>query len=388
MQIMSPLQVTCAHRDRLLSWLTRDVFPLWGTTGTDEIAGGFFEKIAADGMPSADPRRARVVGRQIYSFANAARLGWEGPAEELTRHGLDFLDRYFQDDGRLVSVIASDGTIARDTFDLYDYAFVLFGLAAATEAYPWAASCGDKAAALRDFLFRWKHKRAGFEEALPRTLPLKANPHMHMLEASLAWVALRPEDAQWGKLANEIAELAIERFVNHSTGALFEFYDGDWWPLKDADSRLVEPGHQCEWGWLLARWGRLRGRDDAIVAGRLLVSTAERHGVDARRGIMFNELHDDFSARDRGARLWPQTERIKGWLALYQHGKTEAEQEQALERVSAAIDGLLRFKRSDPAGAYYDRMEDDGSFREEAAPASSLYHIVCAARELQLVLPA
>lgn len=384
---MSALDAARSGRDRLLDWLSADVFPLWSTTGTDAVAGGFFEKIAENGRPTADPRRARVVGRQIYSFANAARLGWDGPAEAITRHGLDFLERYFQEDGSLVSVIESDGTVVRATFDLYDYAFVLFGLAAAAEAYPWAASCGEKAAALRDSLRDWKHPWAGFEEARPRTLPLKANPHMHMLEASLAWMKLRPDDVSWGKLADEIAELALARFVS-PTGALFEFYDGDWSPLNDKDSRLVEPGHQCEWGWLLVRWGRLRGRTDALAAGRLLVSTAERHGVDPDRGVMFNELNDDFSAREIGARLWPQTERTKGWLALYQIAETDAEREQALEQVAAAVDGLLRFRRTDLVGAYYDRMEGDGSFREEAAPASSLYHIVCAARELQEVLPA
>lgn len=384
----TPIDAARAGRDRLIAWLVSDVFPLWSTTGTDTLNGGFFEKISADGKGTPDPRRARVVGRQIYSFSNAPSLGWDGPAEAITRYGLSFLERFRQADGSISSVIEADGTIVRPTFDLYDYAFVLFGLAAAANTYPWARTYGDMASEIRQSMSGWKHETAGFDESRPRTVPLRANPHMHLLEASLAWMEVNPQDRRWGELADEIAQHALDRFICHSTGALFELYDAEWRVLDQADARFVEPGHQCEWGWLLSRWGRLRRNGDAIVAARLLVEAAERQGVDEARGVMFNELNADLTARETSARLWPQTERIKGWIALYALAETDADRERALDRTAAAIEGLLRFARPDIPGAYYDRMLADGSFVEEAAPASSLYHIVCAARELQEALPA
>ncbi len=82
---------------------------------------------------------------------------------------------------------------------------------------------------------------------------------MHMLEAALAWDEAAP-DPLWRDLADEIAELCLSRFLHSETGALLELFDGDWNPLSEGDQAAVEPGHQFEWAWLLARWGRLAGR--------------------------------------------------------------------------------------------------------------------------------
>jgi mannose-6-phosphate isomerase len=43
---------------------------------------------------------------------------------------------------------------------------------------------------------------------------------------------------------------------------------------------------------------------------------------------------------------------------------------------------LLRYLDTPVAGLWRDRMQLDGSFVDEPAPASSFYHIVCAIAEL------
>lgn len=385
---MTDIEKTLAKRQELFEWIRLQVYPLWGKTGVDHNEGGFFEKIDALGCPLNDPRRARVVGRQLYSFSNASNFGWEGPTEEIISNGLRFLEKYHNEEGGIHSVIEPNGRVVRKEFDLYDYAFVLFGLAAVVEAYPSAAHLKSRANSLLNHIYeRWKHPIAGFEEANPRTLPLKANPHMHMLESCLAWENVTPDDRRWSQLADEIVQLALDRFICPETGALHEFYDSDWTPIAGELGRIVEPGHQCEWAWLLARWGRNRRSNDAITTAKVLVATAEKYGTDSERGVMFNELNEDMSVRDKAARLWPQTERIKGWLTLYQLAENASDRSHALDRVCNAIDGLLQFRHPNLPGAYFDRLEVDGSFREEASPASSLYHIICAARELQIILP-
>lgn len=372
-------------RAELTSWLFESALPLWGGIGTDRVSGGFFEKISRAGAAIEEPRRTRVVGRQIYAFATAKSLGWDGPADELMAHGLAyFRARCLAPDGRVISVSEPDGTILDDRFDLYDHAFALFGLAAAMPHRADRAELAAIATRMRGRMKEgWGHPERGFEESAPRTLPLKANPHMHVFEASLAWIeAAGDTDPGWRELADEIGTLAIEKFLHPQNGSLREFFDGDWNPMPGEEGRIVEPGHQFEWAWLMVRWGRLSGREEAIAAAARLVEIAETHGVDPERGVAFNELWDDLTPKDRRARLWPQTERIKAWLAMASIAPGEEKKRAALDRAALAAKGLQKYLARDVVGAWNERMLEDGSFLIEPAPASSLYHVTCAVAEL------
>lgn len=367
-------------RDRFFHWLRDEAYPLWLRAGVDHDGFGFFEKINSDGTPLRGHRRARVVGRQIYCFSQAHRFGWSGPAADVIRHGLDALPRFLRrDDGLACTLVSDTGEPVNSAIDLYDQAFVLFGLAAALPFVDDPAPLIARADRLRETLIaHLGHPVAGFEEASPRTLPLKANPHMHMLEAVLAWSDVAPEPMPWDVLADQIAELALARFIDPETHALHEFFDGDW-NRMGGDLAIVEPGHQFEWGWLLMRWGLLREREDAFETGKRLVVTGETWGVDPSRGVLFAELHPDLTLRDPVSRLWPQTERIKAWVLLAENGGGDA----ALARAAEAVNALMRYFRTDLPGSWFDRMTLDGALIEEPAPASSFYHIVCAAQVLK-----
>ena len=366
-------------RDRFFTWLSAEVYPLWWREGLDREGFGFFEKIGADGKALRGPRRARVLGRQIYSFAQAGRLGWTGPAADIVRHGLAALPLFLRDDGLTRPSVADDGAPGEGRPDLYDQAFTLFGLASALpfagDPDALAATASRIRAALKDQL---THPLAGFEEASPRALPLRANPHMHLLEAALAWGDSGHEVEAWNAMADGIVALALARFIDPKTGALHEFFDGDWTRMGD-DLAVVEPGHQFEWGWLLIRWGLLRGHSQAVQTGKRLISVGEATGLDPTRGVLFGELHPDLSVRDPMARLWPQTERIKAWTLMAQIAETAAERDLAQVRAAQAVDALMLYARADVRGAWFDRMTADGALIDEPAPASSLYHIVCAA---------
>jgi len=200
---------------------------------------------------------------------------------------------------------------------------------------------------------------------------------MHLLEASLAWEEVAP-DAQWRAMADEIAELCLRCFIDPATGAVREYYDGDWQALTDPAGAVVEPGHQFEWAWLLIRWGQLRGRPDAITAARRLIALAEAHGVDPVRGLAVNELNADLSLRDARARLWPQTERIKAHLALADLSETPVARATARRHAAQAVNGLMRFFDHPLPGAWWEHLDTAGTPIREPARASSLYHITCA----------
>ena len=77
---------------------------------------------------------------------------------------------------------------------------------------------------------------------------------------------------------------------------------------------------------------------------------------------------------DATARLWPQTERIRAYL-IDRHDGDEARLREAIESLSRYLDAPL-------PGLWYENLAADGRFVVEAAPATSLYHIVGAIAEL------
>jgi mannose-6-phosphate isomerase len=370
-------------RDQLKTWALASAFPLWWEHGADRIKGGFFEAIDQDGTPLQAPRRARVQPRQIYAYAAAGLLGWTGPWREAVRHGLDFyLAYYVREDGFIRTLVSADGVPLRDEVDLYDQAFGLFGLALARTVLAEREDLSALGVGLRARLIaKLKHPVAGFEEAAPRRLPLLSNPHMHLFEASLAWIEAGPDedlDGGWRALADEIAGLALEHFIDQETGALREFFDGDWRAAPGLPGRIVEPGHQFEWAWLLLRWGRLAARPDAVTAAERLIAIGDGPGSDAARGVSIFALLDDMSVHDDVARLWAQTERIKaGVLAAQVTG-----QSRYWDTAIAGAQGLLLYLDTPVLGLWRDKLEADGAFVDEPAPASSFYHIVCAILEL------
>ncbi len=376
-------------RDALKAWALDDAFALWWEVGADHVKSGFFEKIALDGTPVEAPRRARVQPRQIYAYAAAGLLGWNGPWKQALTHGLDFyLSKYRRPDGFMRTLVASDGTPLDDRVDLYDQAFGLFGLAMAAQAMPERQDLTAIAIGLRDALHaRLKHPVAGFEESVPRSLPLLSNPHMHLFEASLAWVEAGGDldkDGAWRAMADEIAELALAKFIDPVSGGLREYYDGDWNPAPGVEGRIIEPGHQFEWGWLLLRWGKLAGRDDAIAAALRMIAIGDGPGVDPVRGVAIFALLDDMSVHDDVARLWAQTERIKaGVLAAQVTGDP-----RWWATAANGAEGLLKYFQTNVPGLWRDKLRADGTFVEEAAPASSFYHIVCAILELDQAIKA
>ena len=209
-------------------------------------------------------------------------------------------------------------------------------------------------------------------------MPLLSNPHMHLLEAALSWISVGT-DPEWRALADEIVALALGRLVDAGTGALREHFDEHWVPVAGTAGRIVEPGHQFEWAWLLLCWGG-SGAADAYRAATRLVQIGETHGI--RAGVTINALLDDFSIHDAEARLWPQTERLKAATlmgAMTRDARYWSMAEQAAQ-------GLRRYLDTDVPGLWYDRLKVDGQFVQQAAPASSFYHIVCAIGELSAAL--
>ena len=368
-----------ALADRLTNWLMTQALPVWWALGADHGDGGFVEAIGQDGGPLSIPRRGRLNGRQAYSFATAGRLGWAGPWRQAALHGLEAArTRYRRSDGQFRTLVGADGAVLDDAAFLYDQAFFLLGTASLQGATGGEIVLEAEALALLDMIETRRGPAGGFIETGDD--PNLSNPLMHLFEAALAWDETGASP-RWAGIADEIAELALNRMIDSGSGAIREYFDPAWAPAPGDAGRRIEPGHQFEWAWLLTRWGLARQNEAALVAARRMYA-AGRRGVDLSRGVAIDAQFDDFSVLSQQARLWPQTEWLKASLILADTAG-EAEREDYLSDARSAAIALSRYLETPTPGLWRDKLTPQGQFIDEAAPASSLYHLVAAIQELQ-----
>jgi mannose/cellobiose epimerase-like protein (N-acyl-D-glucosamine 2-epimerase family) len=381
-----------AVQNDLSAWLRDYALPVWDQHGVDRHSGGYFENISLVGSrrvfeASGDLRRGRVVARQIYVFDVGRRLGWTSTLSSPIEHGCDYLfSRLHAGDGVFHTAADAATHEPRAAFNLYEQAFYLFALARLTatsaDRYPIVDAATRCLQRLRSECGK---SLGGFEESVPPSLPLKSNPHMHLLEAALEWINAVPDGMRepWIELARELVRLSLTRFRDPSTGAIREYFDFQWRPLPGDHGRILEPGHQFEWAWLLMRWSdsphsTAAERAACTAAAHQLIAIGETWGVDPTRGVAINEIWDDMTAKDAGAKLWPQTERVKAWCAMLDRAGTDLEAAAACRKIVMAARSLAKYLRADAPGLWHESYSADGTFPLGPCKASSLYHIVCA----------
>lgn len=352
-----------AAKTKVSNWLFHQALPLWAEQGVDG-QGRFFEQLDFEGRARTGlRRRTRVQARQIYVFCEAAALGW-APARAVAQAGLDrMIAACRRDDGLWVAATDDAGAVVDETPDLYDLAFVLFALAAAhrvlgdDRARPLAL---ETLGAINRLMAA---PHGGWHEALPPSLPRRQNPHMHLLEAMLAWQATAPDPA-----FEAAARVSLDLCRNHFLidGAVHEYFMQDW-ELDPATGHILEPGHFEEWAWLLSR-AKVAGLDTAEAA-QGLHRRAVAQGL--KDGFMIREMDASGAPIDAGRRLWCQTEAIRSALLFDDAG--------AFDLIDAMFDTHLA---TAVPGLWVDSYDAEGRSHDRSVPASSLYHLMTAFIEL------
>jgi len=366
----NPRSRLAALRTQLVTWLAGAAYPLWGQNGTDAGNGGFVETLDQNGAGLAHPRRARVQPRQIYAFAQAPGLGWKGDARGIVRRGSEYFTRFYRRrDGLFRTLAGIDGSPLDDRAFLYDQAFALLGFAAAATALDAPREfegCALELRAAVDSQFRAGN--GAFHSSETREGVFESNPHMHLLEACLAWAEVG-RDPGWAEWAVQLVDLAMQKFIRRGSGALGETFSPDWQPAPGTAGRIIEPGHQFEWAWLLMR-SETRHPGPVRDAALRLISIGERSGV--RNRVAVNALLDDFTVHDPNARFWPQTERLKASLMA----AVLTGDEQYWSVAAAAAASLLPYLDTPVAGLWLDIQLPNGKLLDSPSPASTFYHLV------------
>jgi mannose/cellobiose epimerase-like protein (N-acyl-D-glucosamine 2-epimerase family) len=364
----------------LVQWLAEAAYPRWSQHGIDSHSGGFIEMLAHNGSDLGSPRRARVQPRQVYAFAEARRFGWRGDATRIVRRGIEYFTNYYgREDGLFRTLISADGKPIDERAQLYDQAFALLGFAAAAAALDARPEFERRALALRDSIE--KHFAAG--DGAFRSQPgaggvRESNPHMHLLEACLAWAEVG-NDGTWAAWARDLVSLALSRFIRADCGAVGEGFAPSWCPAEGMAGRIIEPGHQFEWAWLLLR-SELRHAPPVRHSALRLIAIGEQAGV--RNHVAVNALLDDLTIHDCQARLWPQTERLKA-AVLAARVTDEAEYWSMAQEAAAS---LLPYLETPLPGLWFDVRLPSGTLVDSPAPASSFYHLVGAIGALNELL--
>lgn len=356
------------------AWLFDHALPLWWRNGFDRAGMSFHERLDVDGGGVKLPRRIRVQARQTAVYACAGRLGWQGPWREAVEAGAQvLLTRALHPDGGTRHLLAGD-----DRRDLYDLAFVIFGLSEASRALNASPDLIATAETLVDWSeANWTHPHGGFREGdLTATPPRRQNPHMHMLEAVLSLYEATKQPKHLAR-ATKLVELFETRLFDHTHGALPEYFDEAWTPLAGEGGAITEPGHEFEWSTLLHRYQSHTSGRPSEIAEKLRVH-AEIYGVSLTNGAVYDEVYLDGRVHTPSSRLWPHTERLKANLVRFERVRDP----EAALNAAQTFDVLMRYLDTPTPGLWRDKLGVDGAFVEEPSPASSFYHIIFALAEL------
>jgi mannose/cellobiose epimerase-like protein (N-acyl-D-glucosamine 2-epimerase family) len=370
-------------------WLFGHVCPFWMDAVVAEN-GGFYESLDADGKTvQGNERTVLNQARLTYVFSHAYCLRPTPQLLASAQHGFTFLLRAQDIAGtgngwqRMVSV---DGNVIDATRDAYDQAFVIFSM-----AWYYRATGNPDALMLADRAYQFMqehlqdHQYGGFFEEFPfkegvQKLPRRQNPHMHLLEATLAmFEATRLP--QWLERSQMLVELFKKYFFDSHSGSLAEYFNGDWSIAAHAAGALREPGHQFEWVWLLHEYARHSGDQSVKQYAQRLFIFGTAHGIDDQgplQGMVFDGVDTHGSLVAESKLLWPQTEYIKACIACAQWFDDSKAKNTAILHVERMCQHFFK-----PDGAsWYNQLSRSGVPLQRATPSRVLYHLFLSMAEV------
>jgi len=374
----------------------RDIAALWAER-LPHHGGSYAEQVCQDWSEVPAPgyvdiqRTALVQARLAFTFLHAGL-----PAGKIA---LDAFNSIFllPDNSGWIRAADSEGHPLDGSVDTYDQAFGLLALAWDRDhkGIPCAEAKHLALQVLNGLDQTWDVVHGGYWEVRPgkagllvpaepsRLVPYstfrRQNPHMHLFEAFLAWMAVDPS-GPWRDRCLRITELLESRFLE-TEGSLREYFSEDWSPAPGAPGEILEPGHHFEWVWLLHRYEKITGDGRYNKVAEKLYRFGIDHGLDDD-GLAWDSIDPQGKPLARTKLLWPQTELLKAHVAVF-----ESTGEQNVKQSALMVEQAIRdhyFAGKDQP--FYNQLDMNGIPMDIPTPSRVLYHLWMAFTEFERVV--
>lgn len=387
---------------RLRTELTGNVLPWWQGAIFDE-AGRLLGGRGNDGAVLDVPRSAVLATRLLWTFASAqSRLAPEKAGPQAMRRAWDWVTGPQTDEvhGGVFWSVGADGRPVDDHKQTYAQAFAIYAFTACHAAQ--GAAPGEMTPALRKALqlFELLQLHAfdpldgGCWEGCSRDwrvledarlsdkeplAPKSMNTMLHVLEA-LTELLRQHRSLRVASRLRELLELFLDRLWLPAQRCFGLFFSPDWRCLTDQ----VSYGHDIETAWLLVRAAEVLGDDRLLLrAKNLSVRAADavlERGL-APDGSVLGEGRFDGRVTDDRRHWWCQAEAMVGFWDAWQHGGDPRHAEAAWNAWQ-----FIERHHVDPVGGdWFKTLDADGRVIDavpKAGPWECPYHHVRAGLEM------
>lgn len=354
--------------------------PKWHEAFSDHDSGLFFERVNPNFKPlRTGVRRLLTQCRLLAIFSDASAYAvCPVTARDLVKNFETLTATYYIPGAGWIYSADDEGYPLNKTYDLYTQAFVIFALSHFYRATgdTRARKLAGETLAFIDSRLRMPEGLRGFAEALDENLvpvpgPRRHESHMHLLEACL-FAAQTWEDPVYTDMGDELASLFENGFYDAGSNILSEYFDDRLVP-QPRDGRIVcEPGHYCEWLWLLKKHAARTdapGRYNPLC--RTLLDWANHYGWDAVHGGIFDELDPQGNIIADTKRIWPFTEALKANVLMLDGG---ADKVALKARIAEMVDVFNR-DYMDSRGFWTEWLTRDLKPATDYMPGTTPYHV-------------
>ncbi len=334
-----PTAVAADYIPRLERNLLENIVPFWLDRAVDREHGGYSINHDHEGRALPPGTKGLVTqARLLWLFSRLSRGEYGRPEHlEAAEWGYRFLLDALRDTecgGFHWEVDAGGGRKVRSDKHLYGQAFALLALAEYALASGDAGAL-DQADRCHELIVGQGHdsRHGGYVESLDRHWrPLPAgeisylgldarlktmNTHMHLLEATAAYLRARPMPMVRQRLM-ELILILSGTVVRSDANACADEFTRDWSPFQPERTR-VSYGHDLENAWLLIDACEAADCSPHPLLPRLgaIFAYSLSHGYDSRRGGFYESGPPRRMADRRDKVWWVQAEAAVCCLRLH-----------------------------------------------------------------------
>jgi cellobiose epimerase len=298
---------------------------------TEDPKHGFFGAIAYDGTGVPEAKKHNVLfTRYLWTYSAAGRVLEDQESLELAHRAYHYLAANFWDDinGGVFWELNADGTVSDSTKMTYGLSFAIYSFSEyyrvtqneeslqkavslfhLIEEHVWDNEYGGY---LEAFTADWKYlEGAGIAAGQSKSM----NTHLHLLEAYTNLYRVWP-DMELEKSIYSLIEIFKKYILNTETFHQELFFERDWTVYGRFDSF----GHDIEFSWLFDEAGKVL--KDPVLSRQIQELSLEIAKVQLLEGMnpygaMIYEKEGDDHYR-KNISWWVQAEAVVGFLNAYE----------------------------------------------------------------------